>query len=136
AWVFLGSGNSELERLARVARSQTVTVSLFIQRVSVATVAGIDEHIAGGFFLPLKRAEAIAACEFLQIDATEARLGRITAEATIGGVGGGELQPNWNSMRALHRSGTREVIRGSVSLFADIHRRVVHVKIVIPASFL
>src|SRR5690606_3277877 len=74
AWVFLGSGNAELERLARLARSQRVTAMLFTQRVSDATVAGIDEHIAGGFILPLKRAEAKAACEILQIEPTAERI--------------------------------------------------------------
>lgn len=136
AWVFLGSGNTELERLARVARSQRVTAMLFTQRVSDATVAGIDEHIAGGFILPLKRAEAKAACEILQIEPTAERIERIVADATIGEVSDGDLQPNWNSMRTLYRAGTREVIRGSVALYADIHDRVVPVEIVIPEAFL
>nr|WP_227993839.1 ATP-binding protein [Pseudactinotalea sp. HY160] len=136
AWVFLGAGNSELERLARVARSQSVSAMLFTQRVSDATVAGIDEHIAGGFILPLKRAEAIAACEILQLEPTPERIRRITAEATIGGVGDGELEPNWDSMRALYEPGTRQVIRGSVALYADIHGRVVPVEVKIGANFL
>src|SRR5699024_3456420 len=120
AWVFLGSGNSELERLARVARSQTVTVSLFTQRVSDATVAGSAQHVAAGFILLLKRAEAIAACEVLQKESTEERRGRITAEATTGGVRDGGLQPNWTAILAVHKPGTREVILPSEAHFADI----------------
>ncbi|MGC0252676.1 ATP-binding protein [Pseudactinotalea sp. Z1748] len=136
AWVFFGSGNTELERLARVARSQTVTVMLFTQRVSDATVAGIDEHISSGFILPLKRTEAAAACQILGLEPTEERLRRLTAKATIGDNDRGDTQPNWDSMLALHRSGSREVIRGSVALYADIHDRVVPVEIRVPDSFL
>lgn len=136
AWVFMGAGNAELERLARVARSQTVSVFLFTQRVSDATVAGIDEHIAGGLILPLKRSEAKAACEVLQLDPTQERLRRITADATMGGVGDEGLEPNWDSMRALHEPGTRRVLRGAIGLFADIHGRVVPVHVRIPETFL
>lgn len=136
AWVFLGAGNTELERLARLARSQTVSVMLFTQRVSDATVAGIDEHIAGGFILPLKRSEAKVACEILQLEPTEERLTRITAGATIGDNDLGDVQPNWDSMRALHRPGTREVIRGAVALYADINDRAVPVEVTISEAFL
>lgn len=136
AWVFFGSGNTELERLARVARSQTVTVMLFTQRVSDATVAGIDEHISSGFILPLKRSEATAACQILGLEPTEDRLRRLTAQATIGDNDRGDTQPNWDSMLALHRPGTRQVIRGSVALYADIHDRVVPIEIKVPESFL
>src|SRR5699024_4815520 len=103
AWVFMQSGNTELERLARVARSQQVSVYLLTQRVSDATVSGIDEHISSGMILPLKRGEARAACEILQLEPTQERLGRITADATRGGVGDTGLEPNWNSMMALHK---------------------------------
>src|SRR5699024_11717416 len=98
--------------------------------------AGIDENIAGGFILGLKRKEAKAACQILQLEPTEERLGRITAKKTIGGVGQGGLKPNWNSMRALHEPGTDTLVRGSVALYADIHGRVVPVEVTVAPSFL
>lgn len=137
AWVFMGSGNTELERLARVARSQNVTVMLYTQRVSDATLSGIDEHIAGGFILPLKEAEAIAACRILNLEPTPERIRRITAKATVGeedAASGGA--PNYDSMRALHVAGSRKVERGTIALFADIHDRVVPTEIVVAESFL
>src|SRR5699024_3327128 len=75
-------------------------------------------------------------CQILQLEPTEARLGRITAKKTIGGQGQGGLKPNWNSMRALHEPGTGTLVRGAVALYADIHSRVVPVEVTVAPSFL
>ena len=143
AWVFLGSSNSELERLGRVARSQMVSVMLFTQRVSDATIAGIDEHIAGGFILPLKQSEAIAACRILQLEPTAERIRRITATKTIGDASdtsASNSAPNWDSMHALFQrddvTGKLTNVRGSIAYYADVYDRVVPVEVVLPQAFL
>ena len=136
AWVFLGAGNVELERLARVARKQTVTCALFTQRVSDATTAGIDEHIAGGFILPLNRKEAAAACELLRLDPTPERLDRITAKAERGDIDSAQsMTPNWDSMRFLRDPETGKTLRGTIALYCDINDRVVPVEVTVPAEF-
>lgn len=141
AWVFFDAGNTQLERLARVARSQTVTVLMLTQRVSDATLSGINEHISGGFILPLKEEEAKVACQILGLEPTQERLSRITAKATLGSDDSADearKPPNWHSMRALHewRDGRKVVVRGTVALYADIHNRVVPVEVTIAPSFL
>lgn len=135
AWTFLGSGNSELERLGRVARSQTVTVVMATQRVSDATTTGLDDYIAGGWILSLKEKEAVAACRMLDLEPDTARINRITSEPTIGGTGG-NLQPNYSSFKALRDPDTGRVVRGSVAIYADLHNRAVPTEIVIPPDVL
>ena len=136
AWIFLGAGNAELERTARLARSMATSVCLYTQRVSDATVAGIDEHISGGFILPLNKKEAVAACQLLGIEPTPDRVNRITAKAERGDMDSGhDTTPNWESMRFLRDPQTGATLRGTIALYCDINDRVVPVEITVPEGF-
>lgn len=131
AWIFLSAGKTEVERLGRLARSQRVLPMLFTQRVTDATDAGIEGYISRGIIGPIQdEKEALAACRLFRIEATPGRLARITAPARTGNA------PNWGSMSALIDPVTRQVERGSVWLYADLHQRVVPVEIVLPDPFL
>lgn len=134
-WVILGAGQEEVERLGRLARSQQVLPMIFTQRMTDLTNAGLSGYISRGIILPFKdRAEARAAFETFKLEPTAERLDRITAPDTIGD--GAEAAPNWSSMRALHRPGTREVLRGSVAIYVDLRGRAIPVEITIPPGFL
>lgn len=136
AWVFLSAGHAEIERLGRLARSMRVAVWLLTQRVSDALKADITDFISTGIILPMqKQSEAEAACHLLELEPTRDRLRRIMADATVG-VAGGSTAPNWDSMRALYEPGTRNVLRGTVGIYSDIHDRAVPVEIKIPERFL
>jgi len=137
AWVFMGAGKSEMERLGRLARSQGVLPMMFTQRVSDATKAGLAGYISRGLILPIAdHVEAEAACELFSLEATPERMARITARATIGGTDGSPGAPNWNSMRHLRDPKTKETLRGSIGIYADLHGRAVPVEILIPQSFM
>src|SRR5690606_21148837 len=89
AWVFLGAGASELERLGRLARSQRVAVFLMTQRVSDALKADLTDFISTGIILPMnKEAEAEAACKLVDLEPTRDRIRRILGDATMGAAGG------------------------------------------------
>lgn len=135
AWVFLGAGKAEVERLGRLARSQGVLPVLYTQRVSDALKADLTGYISRGFILPIEdKAESEAACRLFNLEPTPERLGRIRAKAI---VGEGESQaPNRNSMRALRDPRTNRVIRGAIGIYADLTGRAVPVEVVLPPLFL
>ena len=137
AWVFLGSGRSEVERLGRLARSQGVLPMLFTQRVTDALDAGLTGYISRGFILPISDTdEAIAACELFKLEPTTERISRITAKATLGTSVDDGGAPNWYSMRALHDPQSGELVRGAVGIYADLFGRAVPVEVRIPDDFL
>lgn len=135
AWVFLGAGKAEVERLGRLARSQGVLPVLYTQRVSDALKADLTGYISRGFILPIEdKIESEAACRLFNLEPTPERLGRIRAKAI---VGEGESQaPNRNSMRALRDPRTNQVIRGAIGIYADLTGRAVPVEVVLPPTFL
>ncbi|ACL42352.1 hypothetical protein Achl_4401 (plasmid) [Pseudarthrobacter chlorophenolicus A6] len=135
AWVFLGAGKAEVERLGRLARSQGVLPVLYTQRVSDALKAELTGYISRGFILPIEdRDESEAACRLFNLEPTQQRLARIRAKAI---VGEGESQaPNRNSMRALRDPNTNRVIRGAIGIYADLTGRAVPVEVVLPPNFL
>lgn len=135
AWVFLGAGRTEVERLGRLARSQRVLPMLFTQRVTDAVDAGLTGYISRGLILPIEdEAEARAACRLFRLEETPERIGRITAKATIGSGAG--VAPNWSSMRALVEPGTRRVLRGAVAIYVDLANRAIPVEVTVPPAFL
>jgi hypothetical protein len=136
AWVFLGAGRSEVERLGRLARSQQVFPMLFTQRVTDALDAGLSGYISRGLILPIQDPEeAAAACELFRLEPTPERLQRLTARGTIGGTGDQAGAPNWGSMRALRDQETGEVLRGAIGVYVDLSGRAVPVEIKVPKSF-
>lgn len=135
AWVFLGAGKSEVERLGRLARSQNVLPELYTQRVSDALKAELTGYISRGLILPVEDpVEARAACLLFKLDPTPERMARITAKSTIGD--GESVAPNWASMKALKDPDTNKVLRGAIGIYADLAGRAVPVEIVLPKSFL
>ncbi|OCI32825.1 ATP-binding protein [Oerskovia enterophila] len=137
AWVFLGAGRSEVERLGRVARKQDVLVCLFTQRTSDALKAKLAGYISRGLILPMEdEDEARAALALFKIEATPERVGRITAKATMSATTTEHgTAPNWNSMRALIDPTTRQVLRGTVGLYCDLSGRAIPVEITLPPAF-
>lgn len=134
AWVFLGAGRSEMERLGRLARSQQVLPVLLTQRISDAVDAGMTNYISRGVILGINDpGEARAACELFGLEPTPSRLGRITAKGVRGQ--GGEAAPNWNSMRALREPGTKKMLRGSIGIYVDLAGRAVPTEISVPEWF-
>jgi hypothetical protein len=147
AWQFMigPEGKAELDRLSRLARSQQVLVVLASQKVSDFVEADLLGGISRGVILPLGRGtgqkdrfgntdngEAGLALQLFKLQATEQRLARLSAPATIEG----SQEPNWNSMRALRDAETGEVIRGAIGLYVDLSDRVVPTQILIPKDFL
>lgn len=135
AWVFLGAGKAEVERLGRLARSQQVLPELYTQRASDPLKAGLAGYISRGLILPIEdKDEATAALELFKLEPTDDRLSRITGKAMVGE--GGTVAPNWNSMRALRDPVTKKVLRGTVGYYSDLAGRCVPVQIVLPPEFL
>ncbi|MBW4096342.1 MAG: hypothetical protein HIU81_13750, partial [Acidobacteria bacterium] len=135
AWVFLGAGRSEIERLGRVARSQKIQVCLYTQRISDALNAKLDGYISRGIILPIEdQAEARAACQLFKIEPTPERMARITAKATMSSGEG--VAPNAASMRALRDPRTKQVIRGTIGIYVDLSGRAVPTEIKLPDNFL
>jgi len=147
AWQFMigPEGKAELDRLARLARSQQVLVVLASQKVSDFVAADLLGGISRGLILPLDggtgqrlpngtidNGEAGLALSLFKIEQTEQRLARLAAPAQMPGSDA----PNWSSMRALRDPDTREVLRGTIGLYVDLTGRVVPTQIVIPPSFL
>lgn len=138
AWVMLGAGRSEMERLGRLARSQQVFPMLFTQRITDALDAGLSGYISRGIILPIQdQDEALAACEMFRLEPTPERMERITAKSTLGSSAN-ELgtAPNWNSMRALRDPISGEVLRGAVGIYVDLAGRAVPVEVRLPDEFL
>lgn len=135
AWVFVQAGRAELERLGRLARSQQVLPMLFTQFARDILDEGLAGAISRGLVLSFREPdEARAALELFRIEPTPERLERLLGPATIGGIDGSTTAPNWSSFRALRDFETRKVLRGSVALYSDLHRRAVPVEVVIPPS--
>lgn len=135
AWVFVQAGRSELERLGRLARSQQVLPMLFTQFARDILDEGLAGAISRGLVLSFREPdEARAALELFRIEATPERLERLLGPATVGGIDGAANAPNWSSFRALRDFETRKVLRGSIALYSDLHRRAVPVEVVIPPS--
>ena len=137
AWVFLGAGSTEVQRLGRLARSQEVLPMLFTQRVSDAIEAKLEGFISRGLILPIEdRAEALAACQLFKLEPTADRMARITAKGTMSATSENSVAPNWDSMRALRDPKTNRVLRGSIAIYADIHGRAIPVEIALSPDFL
>jgi hypothetical protein len=137
AWVFLGAGSTEVQRLGRLARSQQVLPMLFTQRVSDAIEAKLEGFISRGLILPIEdKTEALAACKLFRLEPTPERMAKITAKGTISGTNANSIAPNWDSMRALRDPKTNEVLRGSIAIYADIHGRAIPVEIALSPEFL
>ncbi|HEX9087873.1 MAG TPA: ATP-binding protein [Arthrobacter sp.] len=135
AWVFLGAGKAEVERLGRLARSQQVLPELYTQRASDPLKAGLAGYISRGLILPIEdKDEARAALELFKLEATEERMTRITGKAMLGD--GESVAPNWSSMRALRDPITKTVLRGTVGYYSDLAGRCVPIEIVLPPAFL
>ncbi|MEH0110590.1 ATP-binding protein [Tersicoccus sp. MR15.9] len=135
AWVFLGAGKEEVDRLGRLARSQNVLPILYTQRVSDAVGAGLSGYISRGLILPIEdKTEAEAACALFKLEPTAERIERITAKATMGD--GESTAPNWNGMRALKDPFTDKVVRGSIGIHVDLAGRAVPTEIVLSPAFL
>lgn len=137
AWVFLGAGRAEVERLGRLARSQQVLPMLFTQRVTDAVNAGLAGYISRGLILPIEdETEARAACTLFGLEQTPGRIARITAKATMGSAHSGAVAPNWNSMRSLRDPNTGEVLRGSIAIYSDLSGRAIPVEMTLSKEFL
>jgi hypothetical protein len=135
AWVFLGAGKAEVERLGRVARSMNVLGELYTQRVQDALKAELTGYISRIIIMHLKdEKEALAACILANLEPTPERMAMITAGDTIGD--GTSEAPNFNSLRALKDPRTGKVIRGSVGIYSDLKGRAVPVEFPLPKSFL
>ncbi len=136
AWTFLDGGAGEMDRLGRVARSQQVLPCLFTQRVTDALNARLEGYISRLAIGPITDPdEARAACQLAKLDPAK-YLERITTPGTIGGTSQTGETPNWKSMRALRDPATREVLRGAVFLYKDLHERAIPVEVVLPDEFL
>lgn len=135
AWMFLGAGAKEVERLGRLARSQRVLPELYTQKVSDALKANIQSYISRGTILHLPdEEEAIAACKLFKLEPTPERVRRITAKDL---KGQGQYQTvNYDSLKSLRDPYTGEVKRGSVAIYADMGGRAIPVEVVLPKSFL
>jgi hypothetical protein len=138
AWVFLGAGASEVEKLGRLARSQNVLPMLFTQKITDAVKAGVGAYISRGIILPVKdRDEAVACCELFGLEPSMERLNRITAKAFTGASDEeGNGAPNWRSMRHLQDPVTGKHLRGTIGIYCDLFDRSVPVEIMLSDHFL
>src|SRR5699024_1139204 len=85
AWVFLGAGAEEMERLGRLARSLELFPILFTQRISDLLEANLTNHIARGIILHTKDPkEAEAAFRLFGVEPTQERMDFTTAPERIG----------------------------------------------------
>nr|WP_255719181.1 ATP-binding protein [Brachybacterium sp. ACRRE] len=136
AWVFLGAGAEEVERLGRLARSLEVFPILFTQRISDLIEANLTNHIARGIILHTKdKKEAEAAFKLFGVQATEERVAYTMAPERIGQGGA-----NFNSRKPLFtydEKGNRTgLIRGAIGLYCDMDDRAVDIEVTIPQNFL
>ncbi|ATG52082.1 hypothetical protein CFK38_11530 [Brachybacterium vulturis] len=136
AWVFLGAGAEEMERLGRLSRSLEVYPILFTQRISDLLEANLTNHIARGVILHIKDPkEAEAAFRLFGVEPTQSRMDATTAPERIGKGGA-----NWKSRKPLFSYNDRDertsLLRGAVGLYCDLDDRAVDVEIKIPPDFL
>src|SRR3954451_68347 len=135
-WAFHDGGAGEMDRLGRVPRSQQVLPCLFTQRDTDALNARLEGYISRLAIGPIADpVEARAACQLAKLDPAK-HLERITTPGTIGGTSRTGETPNWKSMRALRDPDTREVLRGAIFLYKDLHERAIPVEVVLPGEFL
>lgn len=139
AWVFLSSRPEDIQRLARVARSQGVDVELYTQKISDALDAGITGFITRAHLMhTADEVEARAAMQLLGLGENPRILDRVRARS----ITDLETQaPNWRSLRHLmeapHQDGSkRRLLRGSVALTMDVSGAVVPVVQQIPSWFI
>lgn len=142
AWMFLGAGKDEIDKLGRLARSQGILPCLFTQKVSDALNAGLAGYISRVCVGPIQdEGEAMAACKIADIEPDD-YLDRIMAKPTISDESGESTGvPNWGSMAALYDQGDRKGergpnIRGTIWLYLDADNRVVPVEHVLTQDFL
>lgn len=137
AWVALSGGATEVERLGRLARSQTVLPVLYTQRVSDAVNAGLSGYISRGLIMHISdEEEAAAACALFKLE-PELRVPRITRPATQGGITSEiEGSPDYASLKALKEPKTGRVKRGAVAIYKDLAGRAVPVVVDLPEDFL
>lgn len=134
AWVFLQSGISELEKIARLARSMNTYVLLLTQKPSDASDANFDDHLSRVLVLHLdKREEAEAACKMARLDPTPDRIETILNVNSV--------QNGTNTLMYLERPdpvnpGRMVVTRGSVALYSDLDRRTVATEVYLSPQFL
>lgn len=135
AWIFLQSNPKEIDKLARLARSQLIFPILYTQKVSDALEAGVHGAIGRSLILSIKdRNEARYACQLIGVEQTEERLNRITSLGVMGSKG---KTPNPNSMRPLFDpENPRRVLRGAIGIYNDFHGRAANVEVTIAAEFL
>ncbi len=141
AWVFL-SVKAELERLGRLARSQDFLVMMWTQRVVDAARAELQSFISRGLILSNSDPEeAYAACDLFKLDASDSRIGRITAKPLRGKRQTGSVvsqNPSFNpaSLRALIDPHTRVVHRPAVGINVDLAGTPIATLMTIPSDVL
>src|SRR5699024_5080290 len=123
AWVFLGAGAEEMERLGRLSRSLEVFPILFTQRISDLLEANLTNHISRGIILHTKDPkEAEAAFRLFGVEPTQERMDFTTAPERIGKGGA-----NWKSRKPLfiydERDNRVDLLRGAVGLYCDLDDR-------------
>ena len=134
AWIFLSGGAHEINNLGRVARSQKLEINLYTQKISDALP--VKSFISRGMVLPMEDPdEAKAALELFRIeDEGGVLLDRLMTKPEI--EEGGELQLNWNSMRALRDPVAGTTARGTIGIYVDLASRAVPIEIKLPPDFL
>ena len=143
AWIFFRASEAELDSLARLARSQRVSIYMGSQKVSDALAGDGDPKVpfSSGFILGMRREnEARAACKLLRIEPRAELLNRIMAPPILEATNGKKYL-NYKSLRALIERDpqTNELVsvaRGSVALYADVADRVVPTEVRLPDDFL
>lgn len=139
AWVFLSSRPEDIQRLARVARSQGVDTELYTQKISDALDAKISGFITRGHLMHTSdEVEARAALELFGLGDNPRILERVKARSIT------DLEsesPNWRSLRHLMEApkadgSKRRLVRGSVALTMDVGGSVVPVVQQIPSWFI
>jgi hypothetical protein len=135
--VRLDGGAGEMDRLGRVARSLQVLPCLFTQRVTDALNARLEGYISRLAIRPIT-------------DPDEARAACHSPSSTLTSTCNGSPHPAPSAAAARPakpRTGnpcappsrppvTRQVLRGAVFLYKDLHERAIPVEVVLPEEFL
>lgn len=136
AWTFLGAGAAEIDRLGRLARQMGVLPCLFTQKVTDAVNAGLAGYISRVAIGPIEdEDEAKAACELAKLDPGRF-VPRIVQEAYRQGDSHTPDVPNFESMHALRKPDTREVLRGAVWIYKDLRGNAVPTEVKLTPEFL
>jgi len=137
AWVLtaLAAGRAEIDRIARLARSQQVLPILATQKVTDMVNAGLAGAISRMLIGPIQDpAEAAAAFELAKVAPTEDMMRQMTSKGVQDT--GGHVSFNWDSQEALVDPATRQVLRGAVYRYKDLAGRFVPVEVALPVSHL